>query len=244
MTPDTFIWPSDIFILIPAFNAAGTLVKLFPVLTAIIPKESICVSDDGSQDETANVCRAAGIACIPNAVNKGKGAALAKGFNHLLEENSASWIITLDADGQRAPADLPLFVAATKQYPCAGMIIGKRLMRPGTMPLARIASNKLTSSTLSLLTGKRILDSQCGFRAYSRNLLLAAPCRFDRFEMESEIIMRACNMGFSVNFIDVQTLYLSSQSHISHVADTLRWLWAVLTVFLELRRNTRDHVHA
>jgi glycosyltransferase involved in cell wall biosynthesis len=238
MTPDTFTWPTDTFVLIPAFNAASSLVKLFPALTAIVPKDNICVSDDGSQDETADVCRRAGIACISNAVNKGKGAALAKGFERLLEGNNASWIITIDADGQHAPPDLPLFVAATKQCPDAGIIIGKRLMRPGTMPLARIVSNKLTSSTLSLLTGKPILDSQCGFRAYSRSLLLAAPCRFERFEMESEIIMRACRRGFSVNFIDVQTLYLSSQSHISHVADTLRWLRAVLTVFLELQRTT------
>ena len=94
-----------------------------------------------------------------------------------------------------------------------------------------------TSLVLSLLTGRHILDSQCGFRAYSARLLATAPCRFSQFEMESEIIMRACNRGFSVDFVSVQTLYFSAPSHISPITDTLRWLRAVITIFLELRRQ-------
>ncbi len=229
-------WPADIYVLVPAYNAARSLRRLIPDLLVLIPRSNLCVADDGSADETRDVCVELGVECVSNPVNKGKGAALVRGFAHLLEEKRAQWIVTMDADGQHSPQDLGQFLREALQYPDAGVIVGRRIMRPGTMPLARICSNVLTSAILSLATGQRILDSQCGFRAYSSGLLRAAPCKFERFEMESEILMRACRKGFSVNFVPVQTLYFSTQSHISHVADTLRWLRAILTVFLELRR--------
>jgi glycosyltransferase involved in cell wall biosynthesis len=238
MTQRQLQWPADTFVLVPAYKAAAALNLLLPQLLKAVPAPNVCVADDGSRDGTPQVCGGFEVACVSNLVNKGKGAALAQGFSHLTGDKGASWIITVDADGQHAVADLQVFLQAIRQAPEAGLIVGRRTMRPGAMPLARICSNMLTSAFLSLLTGNRILDSQCGFRAYSGRLLAAAPCRFERFEMESEIIMRACRLGFSVNFVNVQTLYFSTQSHISHVADTLRWLRAVITIFLELRRTT------
>jgi glycosyltransferase involved in cell wall biosynthesis len=238
MTQRQLQWPADTFVLVPAYKAAAALNLLLPQLLKAVPAPNVCVADDGSRDGTQDVCRRFAVEYVSNPVNKGKGAVLAKGFSHLIGDKGASWVITMDADGQHAVADLPVFQQAIRQAPDAGLIVGRRTMRPGAMPLSRICSNMLTSAFLSQLTGRRILDSQCGFRAYSGRLLAAAPCRFERFEMESEIIMRACRLGFSVNFVNVQTLYFSTQSHISHVADTLRWLRAVITIFLELRRTT------
>jgi glycosyltransferase involved in cell wall biosynthesis len=244
MTCCTFSWPADIFVLIPAYKAAASLRAMLPVLFTVVPQENVCVSDDGSRDGTGVVCREHAMLYVSSNVNEGKGAALSRGFRFLCNEKKASWIITLDADGQHAVPDIPLFLSEIHARPDAGIIIGKRSKRPGVMPLARIFSNTVTSFILSLLSGSEISDSQCGFRAYSCRLLSAVTCRYPRFEMESEIILRARNKGFSVSFIPVQTLYCSTQSHISVAADTLRWLRAVISVWLELRSKDRHHAHA
>jgi hypothetical protein len=160
---------------------------------------------------------------------------LSRGFRFLCDEKNASWVITLDADGQHDPADITKILSEIRLRPDAGIIIGKRSMRPGIMPLPRIVSNVLTSFLLSFLARNRIADSQCGYRAYSAHLLSSVTCRFSRFEFESEIILRACAARFSISFVPVQTLYFSTQSHISLVADTLRWVKAVMSVWIELR---------
>ncbi|HMD68241.1 MAG TPA: glycosyltransferase family 2 protein [Chitinivibrionales bacterium] len=230
-------WPDGVFVLVPSYKAAGALSRLLPDLLSAAPASSVCIADDGSHDGTDTVCRDCGVLYVSNLVNRGKGAALATGFDYLVREKSASWIITMDADGQHAVADLPVFLNAIGRKPGAGIIIGRRDMRLSKMPVARICSNTLTSAILSMLTGTKIHDSQCGYRAYSARLISAAPCRFSRFEMESEIIMRTLHLGFPVSFARVQTLYFSSPSHISHVADSLRWLRAVVSTFAELRRT-------
>jgi glycosyltransferase involved in cell wall biosynthesis len=243
MTHCTFSWPADIFVLIPSYKSANSLHRLLPQLITIVPSENVCIADDGSFDGTENVCRQFDTLYVSLAVNSGKGAALSRGFRHLLDNKKASWVITMDADGQHALSDIPAFLSEIRKTPNAGCIIGKRSMTPGTMPLARIFSNTVTSFILSLLTGNRIIDSQCGYRAYSALLLESAVCRFPRFEMESEIILRACASRFSVSFVPVQTLYFSSQSHISAIADTMRWTRAVFSVWIELRNKDHHHVH-
>lgn len=236
MTPQPSDWPADVFVLLPSYKAVGQISRLLPDLLQAVPASNVCIADDGSHDGTDAAARLHGVLYVSNLVNKGKGAALAKGFTYLMGEKDASWVITMDADGQHAVSDLPAFLEAIRRSPDAGIIIGRRDMRLGKMPPARICSNTLTSVFLSLLTGAAIRDSQCGYRAYSANLLSSAACRYSRFEMESEIIMRAVHLGFPVNFVNVQTLYFSSQSHISHIADTARWLRAIVSIFVELRR--------
>jgi glycosyltransferase involved in cell wall biosynthesis len=243
MSVSTVSWPPGVYVVIPAYKAAGSLRAMLPGLFAVVPRAHVCVSDDGSNDDTGAVCRDLGVSYVSSDSNEGKGAALSRGFRFLLDKKAASWIITMDADGQHALSDIPAFLREMAEKPGAGIIIGKRSKAPGTMPLARIFSNSVTSFILSLMTKTGISDSQCGFRAYSSRLLSSVTCRYRRFEMESEIILRACAARFSVSFIPVQTLYFSSQSHISVGADTLRWTWAVISVWLELRNKNHHHVH-
>jgi hypothetical protein len=139
----------------------------------------------------------------------------------------------MDADGQHSPADLCLFLEEAQKYPTMGLCIGARDMRTGIMPPARILSNRLTSEILTLLTKQRIRDSQCGYRMYSRELVASINIEYDRFQMESEVILKAAAKKFQVHCVPVQTLYLrGGTSHISHITDTLRWAAAVLRVFI------------
>ena len=222
-------WPDTTAVLIPAYKAADHLKDLLPRLLESVPADHICVVDDASEDDTGTLCARFGITCLHHAVNQGKGAALLTGFSRLSSE-TVKWIITMDADGQHSPDDLPAFITAANATPAPGICIGARSMKLGTMPPERILSNRLTSGILSLFCGVKIIDSQCGYRMYSVAFLEKTSITFQRFEMESEIIMKAAFLGFPVTFVPIQTLYLKGPSHISHLTDTLRWILAVINI--------------
>jgi glycosyltransferase involved in cell wall biosynthesis len=222
-------WPPGIFVCIPSYNAAETLSPLLSDLSQTVPVSQILVVDDGSGDSTGIVCRDHGVESLRLERNSGKGSALAAGFTRLLGRGAQA-VITMDADGQHAVADLPRFVECFKNHPDTGICIGKRAFRTGQMPLARIISNTLTSTILSWMCGVPVLDSQCGYRLYSAALLRSISITCPRFEMESEVIIKAAHTGFPIRFVEVQTLYFKAHSHIAHIADTLRWVKAAFGI--------------
>lgn len=224
-------WSQDIYVLIPAYKAASHLTQLLPALLEIIPARQICLVDDASVDNTGELCAQYGIDYLLQNRNQGKGAALKRGFAYLLQKN-AQWILTMDADGQHAIADIPELLKTAILYPQTGMIIGARNISPEYMPLARVFSNTVTSKILSLMCRCKILDSQCGYRMYSERLLRKVRIEYSRFEMESEIILKACFFHFSIRFVPIQTLYCNSTSHIAHIKDMARWVRAVTRVWL------------
>jgi glycosyltransferase involved in cell wall biosynthesis len=222
-------WPRNIHVCIPSYQSSGGLAVLLPELLRTVPAKLVCVVDDGSTDNTRDLCRQNDINCLSQPENLGKGAALAAGFSSLLQKG-ADAVITMDADGQHAVADLPDFIETFRRYPDTGICIGQRKINRRHMPLLRIFSNSVTSRLLTLLCGVPVPDSQCGYRLYSAAFLKKITIKYPRFEMESEVIIKAARLGFPVRFIKVQTVYLNGTSHISHVADTLRWIKAVLEI--------------
>ena len=226
-------WNSKIFILIPAYNSEKDISNFLPKLIKTVPSKQILVVDDASNDNTKKVCENINIDVISHKINKGKGAALRTGFDNLLKKG-ADWILAMDADGQHSPTDINKFLERIKINPEVGMVIGARDMTPKSMPISRIFSNTSTSFILSILVGKKILDSQSGFRIYSAKLLNSITTHYSRFQMESEIILLACSAKFDVRFVPIKTIYDSSQSHISHLKDTFRWLLAIFLVRFKL----------
>jgi glycosyltransferase involved in cell wall biosynthesis len=211
-------------------------------LAETVPKEYICIVDDASNDGTYEFCIDSGIDCVRHHRNRGKGAALRTGFSHLISTKGVGcdWILTMDADGQHSPADIPRFLAESKKNPALGICIGARDMRLRSMPPARIISNRLTSLILSVLTGRRISDSQCGYRLYSADFIKSIQIEYNRFQAESELIQKAAAKHFPIRFTGVRTLYLKGgPSHISHLSDTLRWIAAAGRVWFKLTFTDR-----
>lgn len=231
-------WPWNIYVLIPAYKAKEQLSDFLPSLLETVPAEQICVVDDGSNDGTETICAKFSITCLKQKINRGKGTALVIGFDHLAKKN-AQWILTMDADGQHAVDDIPLFIDAANKHPDSGMIIGARNIALKSMPPARIFSNSVTSGIVSFMCKQKIEDSQCGYRLYSINIIKKISIKYKRFEMESEVILKAAFEGFSIRFVPVRTLYCSTQSHISHVKDMIRWIKAVIHVWLTRRKDNR-----
>jgi glycosyltransferase involved in cell wall biosynthesis len=224
-----------VFVLIPAYKAAVSLEPVLMRLQTVVPASNLCVVDDASVDGTPLLCERLGIHCIVHSENRGKGAALTTGFTYLSHERNVAWVLTLDADGQHAPEDIPQFFEAMRNNPNAGIIIGARDISSKKMPWLRFFSNTLTSVALSILCGFRIIDSQSGYRLYNARFLRKVHCVAKRFEMESEILLRAASLHFPVIFVKVQTLYFNGNSHIVHIQDTLRWIKAVAYVWLQLK---------
>ena len=104
---------------------------------------------------------------------------------------------------------IPALVSGLQNF---DLVLGNRLNDISGMPFQRIMSNKLTSFLLSKKTGVKIIDSQCGFRAFRTEVLQKVRTRSNGYEAESEIIILAAREGFKIGFVDVPTIYGNEKS--------------------------------
>ena len=214
-----------LLIVIPAFNAASSLEKLIPAIREF--GYDILVVDDGSRDDTPNIAIKYQIELISHPRNRGKGAALRSGFKYAIE-NGYEAIVTIDADGQHRPSEIPEFIT-TWENTGADLVIGSRALFKAGMPVDRGLSNFLTSKFLSLILGIKIEDSQCGYRLITASLLREVRLKSERFELESEIIIKAARQGFKLRFLPVKVFYSPHiKSSMNRLTDTLRWLVMML----------------
>ena len=192
----------------------------------------VVVVDDGSADGTARAAEAAGARVVRQTPNQGKGAALRTGFRLALDEGAEA-VVTLDADGQHDPAEIPKLVAAFE----AGrpeLVIGCRDFR--AMPPLRRLANTLGSLTLRLALGVRIRDNQSGYRLAGRRVMGAMTSSAESgFEFEVEMIAECLGRGWRIEWVPIRTIYAGGPSHIrnrDHLAGFVRTAW-------RLRRSMR-----
>lgn len=212
-------------VIIPAYSSAKYLPKLISTAKNYI--SDILVIDDGSSDDTSAAARKAGATVYCHERNKGKGAALKTGFRYALDHDF-DCVITLDSDGQHDPAYIPAFLNAQSQTG-ADLIIGSRLRDKADMPLDRRFSNWATSRLVSLLLRTNIEDLQSGYRLYSRQLLGELRLESDRFELETEIVIKAVRKGYPPVFVPIKVEYgRGFPTHMNRFDDTIRWCKMVL----------------
>jgi glycosyltransferase involved in cell wall biosynthesis len=216
-----------IAVLIPAFNAAETLAGVLSQVRAFFPAESIVVVDDGSTDTTASIARSAGAHVIQHGSNRGKGAALRSGFEYLLKKTACECVLTLDADFQHDPSEIPNFLARWNGGN-ADVILGHRKRLGSAMPIHRVMSNAITSFLVSARAGVEIKDSQCGYRCISREVLSAVKFVSDGFEAETEILVKAAHKGFRIDFVPIATIYGKERSTMTHWQTTKRFLQVLM----------------
>ena len=96
------------------------------------------------------------------------------------------------------------------------------------MPIHRSLSNYFTSLILTCLCNKRIYDSQCGYRRYSLNLFMNSTFEENGYQFESEILLKKINSNTIVNYINIETIYNKSKSHMSHISDTYKFIRCII----------------
>lgn len=180
------------------------------------------VVDDGSADRTAAEAAAAGATVIRHERNQGKGAALNTGFRYA-REHRFDYLITMDADGQHDPDDLPDFIEA---YQRTGIpvLIGNRMGATGNMPLVRKLTNRFMSWLLSLEMRQYVPDTQCGFRLYRCDEIPFISTESTRYAAESEILLHVAARGIRIDAVPIAVIYRDEKSKINPVRDTLRFI--------------------
>jgi len=212
----------DIACVIPALDAARTLPDVARVTRATLPTAILIAIDDGSADETAAAAAGGCDRVLRFSHNRGKGAALRAGFAEALAL-CASVIVTLDADGQHDPREAPTLIAALDD---ADIVIGSRTRNGSGMPWRRRITNALASAAVTRIVQQEIQDPQSGFRALRREVIERVSASGDRYEFETELLIRAARAGFRVISVPVSTRY-GPRSHFRSLGDSARVVRAI-----------------
>lgn len=222
-----------IAIAIPAFQAEPSIGDI--VRRSLEELPDVLVIDDGSSDDTAGEARRAGAEVISVPVNRGKGDALEVAFKELFGRGFSA-VITLDADGQHLPEEIPVLIEATRGG--ADLVMGTREHLFAEMSRLRRFSNRLSSRAISLVAGQALDDVQTGFRYYTKPLIDRIGFPEARFEAESAVVVRAVRHGFRVATVPVRLGFADGRltSHYRPMIDSLRIATAVTRARFEARR--------
>jgi glycosyltransferase involved in cell wall biosynthesis len=217
--------------LIPAYQAASSVAAVVQGTCAVVP--DVVVVDDGSSDPTGVVARAAGATVLRQEPNAGKGAALVRGFEHLVRQGFTH-AVTLDADGQHYPDEIPKLLDAMAHDEDA-IVVGVR--RKEGQEIAAIAQlgNCVADTLMTLLAGQALPDTQSGFRVYPLATTLALGAVGARYDFETEILFRAARKGIPLVGIPTRVHYPPIAERVSHfdpLLDTLRIIGTVVRVLV------------
>jgi glycosyltransferase involved in cell wall biosynthesis len=204
-------------LILPALNEADALHSLLPEVRVYRP-DWVIVVDNDSNDNTADVARAAGVLVVSEA-RRGYGYACWRGFQTACELG-AQIVVFLDGDGSDDPADLPLLLAPLLQGH-ADLVIGSRIgsrSESGAVALQARLGNWLVSHTLNLLYGISLHDIG-SFRAI-RTSALTQLCMQERTSgWPVEMLVKAAHAGYRIVEIDMH--YRRRRQGYSKVAGSL-----------------------
>lgn len=211
----------EICAVIPAFNNEASIAHVVKQTQQEI--DHVIVVDDGSADRTGHLAEDAGASVIRIPENRGKGNALRIAFRHALA-NDFDAVITLDADLQHDPSEIPRLISHHKTTGAA-IVVGNRLHVRKEIPRIRYIPNRIGALVFSWFMGQPVGDSQCGFRLYDREVIENIPILNDGYEAESDILLRAHKRGYRISFVPIKPIYFPDHRHRSYyrpVKDTFR----------------------
>jgi glycosyltransferase involved in cell wall biosynthesis len=215
--------------IIPAYNEKQ---RITPVVVGALEHIPVLVIDDGSQDGTTRAAQEAGAQVIKQLPNQGKGVALRRGFQEALDAGYEA-VITLDADGQHDAGEIPSFLEMFNKQK-SDLIIGKRDFN--LIPPVRRLANSLGRWSFSWAVGQSIPDNQSGYRLLSGRMMEAV-LKSDEsgFEFEVEMIVICIQLGYSLDWVPIETIYRDEGSHIHPLRHTLEFTRMVLQTRQRMR---------
>ncbi|MEZ5472837.1 MAG: glycosyltransferase family 2 protein [Marinicella sp.] len=211
-------------IIIPAKNEAESLVRLLPALKKAIPDAEIVVVNDGSTDNTQQICEEAGIKVVNHPYSRGNGAAIKSGSRVA----TGDVFIFMDADGQHRPEDIQGLLERFNDG--FDMVVGAR-GNESQASKARLFGNGLYNCVASYMTGQRIVDLTSGFRVVDaekfKQFLYLLP---NGFSYPTTITMAFFRAGYGVVYEPIVAPERIGKSHINLLKDGMRFFLIIFKI--------------
>ncbi|MCM8787747.1 MAG: glycosyltransferase family 2 protein [Candidatus Omnitrophica bacterium] len=227
-------------VLIPTYNEEKTIAQVIQDIPRNVEKINeieILVIDDGSADKTVSIARNAGATVISYSKNKGLGFVFSRGIEEALKRG-ADILVNIDADAQFNPKEIPKLIKPILEKK-AEMVAGTRFESKNSLsqiPFLKKWGNRVFTSLINILTREKFTDTQCGFRAYSREALLRLNL-FGRFTYTQEVFLDLVNKGLKIEQIPITVRYYKErQAKIS--ASFFRYFLQTIIIIL---RTFRDY---
>lgn len=202
-----------ICVVIPTYNNAGTITDV--IRRTLLQCKDVIVVNDGSTDGTGEQLRqTAGITLVENRKNEGKGTTLKRGLQKA-QQMGFAYAITLDADGQHYPEDIPLFLEGNLQHPGA-VIVGKRKLEDAIRSGGSKFANAFSNFWFCVQTLHYLPDTQSGYRLYPLHKLHVLPLLTSRYEAELELLVSSSWNGVKIVSVPVNVYYPPCEERVSH----------------------------
>jgi len=228
---------TDFSIVIPAKNEAENLKLLLPELRLLYPEVEIIVVNDGSDDDTPDVCESNQVSVVTHQYSKGNGASIKSGARLA----KTDIVVFMDGDGQHKPLDIERLLEALKDG--ADMVVGAR-SKESQASFGRLLANSIYNKLSSWISGHPIKDLTSGFRAvYRKKFIKFLYLLPNGFSYPTTCTMAFFRAGYSVQYIPIETGQRKGKSHISLLKDGLRFfviifkigtLYSPLKIFLPI----------
>lgn len=215
----------SVSIVIPAKNEMGGLAGLLPDLIELAQVDEIVVVDDGSTDETVDVCVQHGVKVISHPYSKGNGASIKTGARHALGDV----IVFMDADGQHSALDVNRLLAELANG--YDLVVGARQGLRSQASILRGGANALYNKLATMVVGHKVEDLTSGFRAVRadkfREFLHLLPNGFSYPTTSTMAFFRA---GYSIKYIPIEAAKRIGKSHLNPFKDGVRFLLIIFKV--------------
>ncbi len=192
--------------------------------------DEVIIVDDGSTDNTAEVARMAGATVIRHSINKGYGATIQSILAEAKSRDPDAMVL-IDADYQHDPHDIPQMVKPI--WDGFDLVIGSRELVKHNIPLYRRIGQKVLLQSTRVLSGKRLSDTESGFRAFSRKALATLELKENGMAISAETVAEASAKGLRVTEAPISVTYTKDGSTLNPVAHGLGVLTRILAMISE-----------
>ena len=199
-------------VIVPVYNNVGTINDVVQRILRFC--QDVIVVDDGSTDGSSDSLEELGAVVVRYEKNRGKGCALKTGFKEA-KARGFERAITIDADGQHFPEDIPVFATEAKEHPDA-MLVGSRNLQMENMPGGNTFANKFSNFWFEVQTGVYLPDTQSGFRLYQLNRIGGLHFLTYRYEAELELLVFQCWKGVRMRPVGIRVYYPPEGERVTH----------------------------
>lgn len=188
---------------IPAYNEATRIAGIVEQVLPLV--EKVIVVDDGSSDDTGDAAEKVGALVVRHIENSGAGAATMTGIEAARRLNAEA-VVTLDADEQHDPGDIPALLVPIKEGK-ADIAFANRFGQRNRIPFIRRLFNSIGNLVTFVATGKWVSDSQCGFKVFGPKALSQVTIRMSGFEFCTEIVRECVQHKWRTAQVPAKVMY-------------------------------------